>query len=125
MNNRGIGVELVNPYAPKFWRKMDGRKTIPAEWWTWCPDKNDRRYVCPTEDQLIKLVRLVDYLCEKYDVPFIFPTAKIRKKQIAENVPAGIVAHRDFGKHSDGRYPLEFLIKNSLMRDTGVKSAIY
>jgi hypothetical protein len=42
----------------------------------------------------------------------------------AAAVPPGIVAHRDFGKHADGRYPLVFVANNAKLRETGVKDTI-
>jgi hypothetical protein len=119
LNKTSIGIEVINPYAPILGSGLRF-KTIPAQWWTWCPDKNDRRYVLPTAAQLKTLKVLIPFLCEKLKIPYVFPTAGLDKKH--RKVPrtgwrhrrmpsSGVVAHRDFSKHSDGRYLLEYLIK--------------
>ena len=125
LNKTSIGIEVINPYAPKYAKGMD-IKTIPAEWWTWCPDKEDRRYVLPTDEQLVTLLKIVPFLCKLLKIPYEFPTADLNKKKRKINgwqkepgkkrakPKAGIVAHRDFSSHSDGRYILEYLIAHSL-----------
>jgi N-acetyl-anhydromuramyl-L-alanine amidase AmpD len=124
LNKRSIGVEIVNPYAPKNIVADIGYTFCSAKWWTWCPDKNDRRYVLPFKAQLRSLALLIDHLCTMHGVPFLFPTIGIRKKVPAAHIAPGIVAHRDFGKHSDGRYPLEFVATNAKLREIGVKDTI-
>lgn len=124
LNKTSIGIEIVNPYAPKIARKMNVQ-TIPAEWWTWCPDKKDRRYVLPSQAQLDTLVILVPWLCNLLDIPYEFPTAGLNAKQRkikgwktppmgwrAKPGP-GVVAHRDFASHADGRYLLEYLMTHA------------
>jgi hypothetical protein len=95
-----------------------------AVWWTWCPNKEDRRYVLPTNAQLEVLLVLVPWLCAVTGIPYEFPTAGLSKKKhkiTGWNKPPlgwtskpgpGIVAHQDFAKHADGRYLLEYLIAN-------------
>jgi hypothetical protein len=123
LNKTSIGIEVVNPYAPKLAKGMSNIETIPASWWTWCPNKKDRRYVLPTAAQLKTLLKIVPFLCEKLGIPYVFPTKELNKKQRkikgwrlpprAKPNP-GVVAHSDFASHADGRYLLEYLIKNSL-----------
>jgi len=123
LNKTSIGIEVVNPYAPKLSIGMRNIKTIPADWWTWCPDKIDRRYVLPSEAQLQTLLKIVPFLCQQLGIPYVFPTVGLNKKQRkikgwmlpprAKPGP-GIVAHRDFASHSDGRFLLEYLISHSL-----------
>ena len=120
LNETSFGIEVVNPYAPKYVRdNAVFADKIPAEWWTWCPDKKDRRYVTPTRTQMAAIRLLAPWLCEISGVPFRFPTSDLSKKkrQISglDKKPKakpgpGIVAHRDFASHSDGRYMLEDLI---------------
>jgi hypothetical protein len=120
LNSTSIGVEIVNPYAPSIAGNKMRYNTIPAQWWTWCPDKNDRRYVLPTDAQLETLKILVPWLCQILGIPYVFPTKDLNTKnrQVKGIGPfrrpkPGVVAHRDFASHSDGRYPLEYLISNS------------
>lgn len=122
LNKTSIGIEVVNPYAPKIARGMEF-DAIPAEWWTWIADKKDRRYVLPTAAQLITLERIVPFLCDKLGIPYEFPTAHLNRsnrKIKGWRIPPrkrpapGVVAHQDFGKHADGRYLLEHLMKAHL-----------
>jgi len=121
-NPTGIGIEFVNPYAPSL-VKLDMKvETIPAKWWTWTPDKKDRRYVLPTDEQIKVLTELVPIICHHSGVPYVFPTwflnKKIQRIKGWKRPPlgwlarpeAGIVAHQDFSGHADGRYLLEHLI---------------
>jgi hypothetical protein len=123
LNKTSIGIEVVNPYAPKLAKGMSNIEMIPADWWTWCPDKKDRRYVLPSQAQLATLLKIVPFLCKQLDIPYVFPTAGLNRKQRkikGWRIPPrakpgpGVVAHRDFASHADGRYLLEYLIKNSL-----------
>jgi hypothetical protein len=125
LNKTSIGIEIVNPYAPKFAKGM-AVEIIKAEWWTWCPNK-DRRYVLPTREQLKALEILVPWLCKKLGIPLEFPTSHLgpKKRKIkgwrkppkgmktgiwrAKPKP-GVVAHRDFASHADGVYPLHYLM---------------
>lgn len=125
MNNKSVGIEVVNPYSPNKIKTDHNYSYIEAQWWTWCPDKNDKRYVLPFPGQIHSAIKLVDYLCDEYGVKFVFPTEKIRKKLDPAIIGPGVVAHRDFGQHSDGRYILEKIISNARMRSIGVKEAVY
>jgi len=125
LNKTSIGIEVINPYAPQIARKMNVQ-TIPAKWWTWCPDKKDRRYVLPSQAQLDALCILVPWLCLKLGIPYVFPTENLsaakRKIKGWKRPPLGwrakpgpgVVAHRDFASHADGRYLLEYLLKHSV-----------
>jgi len=122
VNDTSFGVEVVNPYAPKYIRnKSIWHRIIKASWWTWCPGK-DRRYVTPTESQMATARLLVPWLCEITGVPYRFPTRGLNKKKRRidglitkpkARPGAGVVAHRDFSNHADGRYMLEDLIGES------------
>jgi len=125
LNNESVGIEIVNPYAPSLAKLDSGDvpQVIDANWWTWCPDKNDRRYLCPSPAQLSALRMWVPWLCGKLEIPYEFPTwyldstqRKIKGWSIGAKPDAGVVAHRDFGKHADGRWPLEYLIADKLRR---------
>jgi len=121
LNNTSFGIEVVNPYAPMYVNNNLFDKTMPAEWWTWCPDKNDRRYVMPTDAQMKAVKVLIPWLCELTGVPYVFPTRHLGSGQRhivgwdarpkAKPEP-GVVAHRDFASHGDGRYMLETLMKD-------------
>lgn len=122
LNKTSIGIEIVNPYAPMLAKRMKV-KYMPAQWWTWCPDKEDRRYVLPTPAQLSTLRIMVPFLCDKLGIPYEFPTKDLNAKKrhvdrvgiLRKRIPGpGVVAHRDFAKHADGRYPLEDLIKHTM-----------
>lgn len=109
LNKTSAGIEVVNPYAPKL--AAYPVDTIPAEWWCWCPDKKDRRYVLPTSAQIDTLQILVPWLCEQLKIPYVFPTWFLNRKHRKLKRPAaGVVAHRDFAKHADGRYLLQWLM---------------
>jgi len=135
MNGRSIGIEFINPYTPLFippnMRTIYNR-IIPAQWWTWIPSMQDvniralvehhhlkevpRAYVLPTESQLNSLIALVQTITPDI-VPLEFPTIDLNRRQprikrwnSKEKPSRGIVAHRDFAGHSDGRFLLEYLV---------------
>lgn len=119
LNKTSIGIEVVNPYAPKTAKYTV--KTIPAKWWTWLKDKKDKRYVLPTDAQLETLTVLLPWLCEQLNIPYAFPTWYLNRRQkkikfwrLRAKPEAGIVAHRDFHKHADGRYLLEYVMLANL-----------
>ncbi len=117
LNASSIGVEVVNPYTGKN-LKAPYTSTIPATWWTWVPDGAPALYTLPTESQLRTLRVLVPWLCEILsDLPYAFPTKDLNEKNpriegyAKKAAPAaGVVAHRDYASHADGRYILEALI---------------
>lgn len=123
-NATSVGIEVVNPYAPRLAWGMKDVSFLEAQWWTWCPDRDDRRYVLPTNAQLEVLLELVPWLCEVLEIPYVFPTSDLNRKKpriTGWNKPPlgwsakpgpGVVAHQDFSKHGDARYPLEYLIAN-------------
>lgn len=119
-----VGMEVVNPYRPEYARNPYG-PVIPAAWWTWVPRGAARQYVCPTDAQMAVACVLVPWLCELLGIPKEFSTGFLgpKKRQIAgwrtpplgwrARPKPGIVAHRDFSTHADGRYMLECMIKRS------------
>lgn len=124
LNDTSFGVEIVNPYAPRYVRdKSIFSKIISAEWWTWCPKPKkgpkDKRYVTPTPLQMAAIRLLVPWLCKVTGVPYRLPTKGLNKKKRQIDgltlkprgrPGSGVVAHRDFAGHADGRYVLEDLI---------------
>jgi len=119
LNGRSVGIEVINPYSPKY-AKPPFTRTIPATWWTWVPKGASPLYTLPTDAQLKALRALVGWLCNLIPtLPMGFPTKDLNanQKKIAgwDAKPAakpgpGIVAHSDYSSHADGRYELEFLL---------------
>jgi hypothetical protein len=117
LNASSIGCEIVNPYAARRPEPPFDR-TMPRRWWTWVPPGAPPLYTLPTDAQLEALVALVPVLVDALpQLPLAFPTTDLgpRRRRIAgwdQGVtPApGIVAHRDFSSHADGRFPLEHLV---------------
>ncbi|MBL4684067.1 MAG: N-acetylmuramoyl-L-alanine amidase [Nannocystaceae bacterium] len=117
LNDTSAGVEITNPYNPKFggapWINV-----IPGPWWCWRPKGASRVYTLPTNAQMRVLAPLCQILSiHCVDLPLSFPTRNLnrRKKRIqgwsdGALPPPGFVAHRDFAAHSDGRYLLEHVI---------------
>lgn len=118
MNGRSIGIVVMNPYYPALAETLDVKgHTTPAAWWTHCVPKHDRRYFVPTEKQLDRLNLLCLRLCHLLHIPFDFPTQNLNRKKrkitgwkLRRKPAPGIVAHSDFSKHADGRFPLEDMI---------------
>lgn len=117
MNASSFGIEVVNPYNPAF-GGAPFNKVIDGPWWCWNPKKGDKVYTLPTPAQMRVIFPLVKFLTEAIDtLPLEFPTAGLnsRNRRIegwkdgAKTKP-GIVAHRDFASHADGRYMLEYCI---------------
>ena len=122
-NKFSLGICLLNPYYP---RLVDTPKEkalfeiIPAQWWTHCNPKSDRRYSRPTEAQIFTLRKLSQFLCRILDIPWAFPTKdfgpgkqrKIKNWRLPGIKPKedGLIAHRDYSSHADGRYALERLL---------------
>jgi hypothetical protein len=122
LNGTSIGVEVINPYSPKFDRPPY-EKTIPAEWWTWVPEGGVRAYTLPTEAQMAALTALVKWLTSLIPtLPLTFPTLYLSSRQ--QKIPnwdkptsakpgPGIVAHSDYSSHADGRWPLLEVIRRT------------
>lgn len=123
-NGTGIGVCLINPYYPKNLSAELEADFHPvkrffisaASWWTHCSPRKDRRYVLPTEAQLTTLEKLTPFLTEQLGVPLDFPTIELRRGKrkitgwrLRKRPAPGIVAHRDFSGHADGRFAVEYL----------------
>lgn len=122
LNQESFGIEVVNPYNPKFGRGPF-TEVIPGPWWCWRPKNGKRLYTLPTAAQMRAIYPLCKFLAEVVPgLPFEFPTADLgpKNKRIkgwdkgAKPAP-GIVAHRDFASHADGRYLLEHVIKMTSM----------
>jgi len=118
LNGVSVGIEIVNPYMPEIARKPFGA-TIPKEWWCWAPKGKKQEYVLPMPCQIAALKLLVPWLCDVLKIPYVFPTADLDAKHSripgwnakpAAHPGLGVVAHRDFGPHSDARYELEILM---------------
>jgi hypothetical protein len=115
-NATSIGLEIVNPYKatnilPPFTR------TIPAKWWTWVPKGAPKLYVTPTDAQLHAARAIVPFVCKRLGIPLEFPTAHLGSRNTRISgwkdgaVPEpGVMAHRDFASHADGRFILEDLM---------------
>lgn len=118
MNDDSVGLEVVNPYNPAY-AASPFTETIKGPWWCWKPKNRERIYTLPTPAQMRAIFPLTKFLCEEIpDLPLEFPTAELnsRKTRIegwkdgAKTGP-GIVCHRDFASHADGRYLLEHCIE--------------
>ena len=119
LNDSSAGVEVTTPYNPKFggapWTRV-----IAGPWWCWKPRNAEKVYSVPTRVQLaatMTLCRMMARYCT--DLPWEFPTQNLnaRKTRIdgwREKVAPGpgIIAHRDFASHADGRYLLEHVINS-------------
>jgi hypothetical protein len=116
-NRISVGMEVVNAYRPEGAQEPHG-PVIPAEWWTWVPRGAARAYVCPTDVQVAVAQALVPWLCVILGIPVAFPTKDLnanrpqitgwRKPPLGWRAKPGpgVVAHRDFSSHADGRYLL-------------------
>jgi hypothetical protein len=119
LNRYSWALEVVNPYAPKYDR-APLQSVGECAWWTWTPKGEECEYTLPTPEQVRTLLLVVPWLCAVTSVPYQFPT-----RHLGPHMPRitgwddgalpgrGIVAHRDYATHSDGRYPLEFLIRET------------
>ena len=118
LNHNAIGLEVVNPYTAGAARGVFNR-VIPAEWWTWVPRGGTKFYVIPTDEQMKALEVFVPWICNVIGIPYTFPTRDLcaaRPRVPGWNddskpldIGSGVIAHRDFAGHSDGRYILEHL----------------
>ena len=116
LNSSSVGIEIINPYYPHLWG--DPWFVLePDQWWTHNKKGKEKGYVAPTEKQITSCRALVKWLCENIEtIPLAFPTKDLgpRKTRIKgwkdkEKPEPGIVAHRDFASHADGRAILERL----------------
>ena len=122
-NSVSVGMEVVNAYRPEITRDPHG-DIVPSEWWTWVPKGQPKTYVTPTKIQMDVARIFVPWLCGVLQIPITFPTISLnaKKSQISgwKKFPKGwsakpgpgIVAHRDFSSHGDGRYMLEDIIES-------------
>ncbi len=118
MNDDSIGLEVVNPYNPGY-AASPFTETIKGPWWCWKPKGRERVYTLPTPAQMRAIFPLVKFLSEVIPgLPLEFPTAELNSRNTriegwkdgAKTGP-GIVCHRDFASHADGRYLLEHCIE--------------
>jgi hypothetical protein len=118
LNGCAVGIEVVSPYMPEIARAPFGA-TIPREWWCWAPKGKRQEYVLPMPCQVAALALLVPWLCGVLGVPLAFPTASLDAKRPrilgwdakpAARPGPGVVEHRSFAGHADGRYLLEKLM---------------
>jgi len=121
VNKVSVGLEVVNPYRPELAREPHGI-IVSAPWWCWVPKGAKRLYVTPLPIQLAVTVVLVPWLCDHLGIPVVFPTRDLgapqprirgwRKPPLGWSAKPGpgIVAHRDFAGHADGRYLLDHLM---------------
>jgi hypothetical protein len=117
MNDDSFGVEVVNPYNPAF-AGAPFTRVIDGPWWCWKPKNRERKYTLPTPAQMRAIYPLCEFLADSIDgLPLEFPTAdlgprntRIDRWKDGAKTKAGIVAHRDFASHADGRYLLEHCI---------------
>lgn len=118
MNNASFGIEVVNPYNPKF-AKAPFTATIHGPWWCWKPRGAEKVYTVPTPAQMRAMTPLCKFLCDAIPgLPLSFPTSGLNRRQTRiknwrgkAKTGAGIVAHRDFASHADGRYLLEHVMR--------------
>ena len=124
LNQTSIGIEVVNPYYPHIGKVVSYPvEIITAKWWTHTAKGKSKGYVLPSNEQITTLKIIVPWLCKKLNIPYSFPTWYLNKTQrrikgwmLKKKPDAGIVAHRDFWSHSDGRYLLERLILDSAFK---------
>jgi len=117
LNATSFGIEVVNPYNPGY-AGAPFTKVIPGPWWCWKPKNRKKEYTLPTPHQMRAIYPLVKFLADVIPgLPMEFPTANLgpRKRRIdgwedGAKPGKGIVAHRDFASHADGRYLLEHCI---------------
>lgn len=121
LNATSVGIEVVNPYRPEYARNPRG-PVLPAQWWTWVPPGHERTYQAPMGIQMAAVKALVPWLCDVLGIPYEFPTRDLSAKRpqitgwkkpplgwLAKPGP-GVVAHRDYASHADGRYLLEHVM---------------
>lgn len=113
-NSRSIGVEIVNPYYPKYNFCGPWSTIIQARW------AHQKQYVVPMPEQAESTYLLVKALLATKEERFNVPTNWIgfdpTKKRLAmaritrARLPvAGVIAHTAFG-HADGAWPMLYCI---------------
>lgn len=102
-NRRSIGIEVINPYYPKY---AKGADKVGAVW------AHKKEYVLPTDAQLRSLHKLVCWLVVKWDIPVTFPGVQsdhfIWGRIIEHNTP-GVMAHHRWA-HADGLFCEHYLL---------------
>jgi N-acetyl-anhydromuramyl-L-alanine amidase AmpD len=124
LNPTSIGIEVVNPYYPHIGKVVSYPvEIIPAKWWTHTIKGKSKGYVLPTPEQIQTLKTIIPWLCEKLNIPYAFPTWFLNKTQkrikgwfLKKKPDPGVVAHRDYASHSDGRWLLERLILDTAFK---------
>jgi len=108
MNELGIGIEIVNPYCSDLVPKSKILKYdyMEPQWWTWKKSEKSK-YALPFSGQIESCILLVKYLIDEYGIEIKFPSINKKDKIDCSEIKGGIVSHRDFGKHADGRWILE------------------
>lgn len=127
LNASSVGIEIVTPYlsgylAPgSLWTRTI--KPTKELWYLWRHDADGDSvvddYVPPTEPQIEACAKLIRKLTESIStIPLSFPTAhlsawvrRIEGWDKGAKPDAGIVAHRDYASHADGRYILERMME--------------
>lgn len=114
-NKRAVGIEVFNPYYPKYLKSGPWEKVIDARW------AHGRKYVVPVIEQLEALYQLLTFLTqtktERFDVPWSIIGLDVAKKRLSmSRVPwtkwgkkPGIYAHAAFA-HADGAFPLLYCL---------------
>lgn len=109
-NTSSVGVEVVNPYEPRFLRSGDPwAEVIEAPW----AAGDARAYVLPTRAQAEAVCQVVDWvtsaLANPVAVPQLWPglegTHRMKMGRVSRDVTAnpGVHAHMYFG-HADGAW---------------------
>lgn len=119
-NKRSVGIEVINPYYPRYLKSGPWTKVIDAHW------AHQKRYVVPPVCQLEALYQLLAFLTqtktERFDVPWAPIGLGVAKKRFAMGrvwgskwgKKPGIYAHTAFG-HADGSFPLLYCIFREAM----------
>jgi len=115
LNPNAIGVVFLNGYYPNL--SYPGQDIIKPEWWTHCPKGRTKGYADLSYAQLRTAERLFPFLANFFGIPYEFPTRhlnagqpRIKLWRLRAKPEPGIVAHRDYSKHADGRRVVEHLI---------------
>ncbi len=107
-NQRSIGIEIVNPYYPRYLRNGDPWSgTIDARW------ADGGRYVLPTLLQAEAVAQLVGWLTgdEGMSIPRRWigkKAGRMRLGAVPSAKGSGICAHQHLGTKADGSWPCLF-----------------